>query len=116
MHYNKHSERVWNSEEQSDRNHQNFTIFICSGRGRDSHNGGVWKECECSQESCPLGQHKYFSESFVGEIALYRGGRKDYKPTLAKRYVVCVVLNGDSGFQDYVVMRKLKFGELLLAR
>ena len=73
------------------------------------------KECECSQESCPLGQHKYYSESFEGEIALYRGGRKDYKPMLAKRYVVRLVLNGESGFQDDVVMRKLKFGELLLA-
>ena len=90
--------------------------FICSGSGRDGHNGGVWKECECSQESCPLGQHKYSSESFEGEMALYRGGRKDYKPVLAKRYVVCVVLNGESGFQDDAVMRKLKFGELPLAR
>ena len=100
---------------QSNRNRQNFTTFICSGSGRDGHNGGVWKECECSQERCSLGQHKYFSESFEGEIALYRGGIKDYKPVLAKRYVVCVVLNGKSGFQDDMVMRKLKFGELLLA-
>ena len=63
-----------------------------------------------------MGQHKYFLENFEGEIALYRGGRKDYKPVLAKRYVVCVVLNGESGFQEDVVMRKLKFCELLLAR
>ena len=48
--------------------------------------------------------------------ALYRGGRKDYKPFLAKGYVACVVLNGESGFQEDVVMWKLKFGELLLAR
>ena len=66
----------------------------------NGHNGGVWKECECSQESCPLGQHKYFSENFEGEIALHRGGRKDYKAVLAKRCVVCVVLNGESGSQD----------------
>ena len=75
--------------DQSNRNRQNFTTFICSGSGRDGHNGGVWKECECSQERCSLGQHKYFPESFEGEIALYRGGIKDYKPVLAKRYVVC---------------------------
>ena len=50
------------------------------------------------------------------KIALYRGGRKDYKPVLAKRYVVCIVLNGESSFQDDAVMRKLKFGELPLAR
>ena len=85
---------------QSNRNLQNF---ICSGSGRDGHNGGVWQECECSQESCPLGQHKYFSEGFEGEIALYRGEIKDYKPVLAKRYVVCVVLNDESCFQDDVV-------------
>ena len=54
--------------------------------------------------------------SFEGEIALYRGGRKYYKAVLAKRYVVCVVLNGESVFQEDVVMRKSKFGELLLAR
>ena len=70
----------------------------------------------CSQERCPLGRQKYFSENFESEIALYRGGRKDYNTVLAKRYVVCVLLNGESGFQDDVVMRKLKFGELLLAR
>ena len=62
------------------------------------------------------GNTKYFSEGFEGEIALYRGGIKDYKPVLAKRYVVCVVLNSESGFQDDVVMWKSKFGELLLAR
>ena len=62
----------------------------------DDHNGGVWKECEWY----PLGQHKYFLESFEGEIALYRGRRKDYKPVLAKRYIVCIVLNGESGFQE----------------
>ena len=101
---------------QSDRNRQNFTTLICNGSGRDDHNGGVWRECDCSQERCPLGQHKYFSESFEGEIALYRGGRKDYKPVLPKRYVVCVVLNGESGFHEDVVMRKLKFGEFLLAQ
>ena len=97
---------------QSNRNCQNF---ICNGSRRDDHNGGVWKECECSQERWFLAQHKYFSESFESEIALYRGERKDYKAVLAKRYVVCVVPNGESGFQEDVVMRKLKFGELLLA-
>ena len=59
----------------------------------------MWKECECSQERCPLGQHKYFSENFESEIALYRGGRKYYNAVLAKRYVVCVVLNGESVFR-----------------
>ena len=63
-----------------------------------------------------LGQHKYFSENFESEIALYRGGRKDYNAVLAKRYIVCVVLNGESVFQEDMVMRMLKFGELLLVR
>ena len=76
----------------------------------------IWKECECSQEKCPLEQHKYFLESFEGNIALYRGGRKDCIQTRVGKdgYVVCVVLNSESSFQEDVVMRKLKFGKLLL--
>ena len=49
---------------------------------------------------------------------LSRGRRKDCNPVLTKRYtmyVVHVVLNGESGFQKAVVLRKLKFGKLLLA-
>ena len=46
---------------------------------------------------------------------LSRGRRNNCNPILTKRYVVRVVLNGESGFQKAVVLRKLKFGKLLLA-
>ena len=108
-----HSRRLLLATAQSNCNCQNF---ICSGSGHDDQNGGVWKECECSEERCLLGQHKYFTESFEGEITLYRSGRWDCKPVLTERCIVCVVLNGESSFQDDVVMRKLKFGKLLLAQ
>ena len=55
-------------------------------------------------------------ESFEGEIVLSRGERKDCNPVLTKRSVVCVSLNGESSFQKDVVLRKLKFGKLLLAQ
>ena len=64
---------VLHAQLQSNRNYQNF---ICNGSGRDAHNGGVWKECKCTRERRPLRQYKYLSESFEGEIALYRGRRK----------------------------------------
>ena len=45
-----------------------------------------------------------------------KGGRKGYKPVLTKMYIVWVMLNGESGFQEDVVIQKLKFGKLLLAQ
>ena len=58
---------VLHAQLQSNRNRLNF---ICNGSGGDGHNGGVWKECKCTRERCPLRQYKYFTESFEGEIAL----------------------------------------------
>ena len=41
-------------------------------------------------------------------------GEKDYKPVLAKKYVVCIVVNCENGFQEDVLMQKLKFGKFYL--
>ena len=73
-------DELWNIHAlQLDRNHQNFTKFICSASGCDDHNGSVWKEGECSQWSCPLRQHKYLSENLeceTGSIAVGESHQK----------------------------------------
>ena len=72
-----------------------------------------WASFECE---IALEPHKYPWASFEGEIALYRCVRQENEAFSLEVKLVCVMLNSENDFHKDMVVGKLKFGELQLAR